>query len=769
MNNLDRLVRELQGKKVPKSTSEDKIVPVSRLNEEQLDEALKDMISKAKKWLQSVGQKIQSKLKGAKLFLQKVGQKILPMYRQGKEVIGVVDPKTGKSVMKATTKGFHRTVLLNHKLIANESKDILGKLISEIKSKSDIEKITSREIDDIGQAAQDVEDAPDDALDYVNEARVDFDDLYQILDDTAFGLKYRTSYKQDVPSLLLMGPPGAAKTSVIKQFAKNRGMKLKILEISSLYKEILGGFPIVQKVLKPGAAVDLSDDEKTKLGEEYKDLEVKIKSSDILPPSGDSNPWVLFLDEFNRDSDKMGAAMNLVLTGNIGTSYYLPLKTIVVASGNLGEDIDGVNVADMDAATWDRFNRKTLLTYDWIARAKFGEGDDEFGGDEDEEQGSEKVDKEYFEKVTKTKMGGDPSIVKNFMLRTTKEEGQDDWTINLKQFNPDAPSTRITPRTLSKLSRNMKVAALKDWEEDNLVGSHDKEWYEKEAKKKKFPSAPAYYLHVNQLHPRYFREIARTTFGPDAGDTITQMFTQFQKTKQETTTMSVEDVVLKWTAIREDGEKKIPSQIKNEFAMRLPVFLDNIGTKAKINKMIKDAGIDLSEYDFEKGDEHIWAAVNIHNFIKDSGLGLDLATGVAKELAELRAPTQSDGEDDDKKKKPVKKKPVKKELLDDILAYLIDESDIFNEAWNTVADALESDFGGTSEFKKAQSFARKGNLLTGPPPSYITSRLDGQDLYNYLLITNMQQQEKTILDRVTLGEEKDKVEEAMRNLFKKMV
>ena len=760
MNYLDLLTEELSNDNLQKSTYKDKVVSTKSLDESQLDEGVKDMLSKARAWLKTAADKIQQRFQGAKINLKKVGDKILPFFKKGKEE-GLIDPKTNKSVLKYTRSGNRSTVLINTRLV-NESKSTFGRLLVELKAKADIEKITTKEIDDIGQQAQDIEDAPDDALDYVNEARVDFDDLIQILDDTAFGLKYRTSYKQDVPSLLLMGPPGAAKTSVIKQFAKNRGMKLKILEISSLYKEILGGFPIVQKVLKPGAAVDLSDEEKSKLGDEYKDLEVKIKSSDILPPSGDPNPWILFLDEFNRDSDKMGAAMNLVLTGNIGTSYFLPLKTIVVASGNLGEDIDGVNVADMDAATWDRFNRKTLLTYDWIARTKFGEEDDDFGPQEDDDE-EEKIDKEYFEKADRVKMGGDPAVIKNFMLRTTREKGQDDWTINLKQFNPDAPDTRITPRTLSKLSRNMKAAALKDWSEDNLVGDKKKDWYEKEAKKKDFPSGPAYYLHVNQLNPRYFRDIMRTSLGPEAGDTITDMFQKLQKTKQEATTMSVEDILTKWTSIREDGKKKIPSQIKNEFAMRLPVFLDNVSTKAKFSKMVKDAGVDLSEFDIDKGDEHIWAAINIHNFIKDSGLGIDLATGVAKELAELRKPTQAKEDDDSKKK------PVRKDLLDDVLGYLIDASDIFSEAWQTVADALESDFSGTKEFKRAQSFARKGQLLTGSPPSYITDRLSGKNLYNYLFITNMQQQQQNILDRVKLEKEKDKVEEAMRILFKKMV
>ena len=249
MNNLDRLVRELSEKTAPKSTFEDKKVPTSRLDE-NLNEDLKAMMAKAQSWLNSAGKKIAQRLSGAKLFLRKVGNKIFPFYKRGKE-IGAIDPKSGKAFVKSTGSSSKRTILINTNLIANESKDVLGKLLKELKSKGDIEKIATKEIDTIGQEVQDVAEAPDDALDYVNTAEVDFDDLYEILDQTAFGLKYRTSYKQDVPSLLIMGPPGAAKTSVIKQFASDRGMKIKVLEISSLYKEILGGFPIVQKILIP--------------------------------------------------------------------------------------------------------------------------------------------------------------------------------------------------------------------------------------------------------------------------------------------------------------------------------------------------------------------------------------------------------------------------------------------------------------------------------------------------------------------------------------
>ena len=682
----------------------------------------------------------------------------------------MLDAKTGRTILKTAGNSKRRTVLINPTLVTESVQtNTFSKLLNELKSKADIERETTKKIDVIGQDIQDVTDAPDEALEFVDTAEVDFNDLYRILEETAFGLKYRTSYEQDVPSLLIMGPPGAAKTSVIKQFAKKKGMKMKVLEISSLYKEILGGFPIVQKVLKPGAAIDLSDEDKAKLGDEFKEMEVKMKNSDVLPPSKDSNPWILFLDEFNRDADKMGAAMNLALTGNIGTSYYLPLKTVVVASGNLGEDIDGVPVAEMDSATWDRFNRKALLTYDHIAHSEYGAGEDilpsEYESDKDI-----KPNKAYFEKMSKTSMKGNIATIDNFENRMTKEKGTNNWSVDIKQFNPDHPSATITPRTLSKVSKNMKIAALMDWEEDNLVGKKKKKFYEDKYKDRDFPSAPMYYLHVNQLNPRYFRDILRTSFGDKAGDVITDIFGKFQKTKQEATSMSIEDVILKWSAIREEGKKKIPSQIKNEFAMRLPSFLDNVGTKAKFNKMVKDAGIDLTEYDLEKGDDHIWAAINIHNFIKDSGLGLDLATGVAKQLAELRNPTQvgdDEAEDDDTKKK--KKAPVQKEFLDDVLGYLIEASEIFSQAWQTVADALESDFGGTSEFQQAQSFAKKGMLLTGSPPSYITDRLEGKNLYNYLLVTNMQQQEKKVLDKINLKKDRDKVEEAMRSLFKKMV
>src|SRR6056297_3441364 len=99
MNKLDRISNELKRETVSKSTFE---------------ESLKDMIKKAKSWLSSFGKKVTSKFRGAKIVLQKVGQKILPFYKRKGEV-GLINPKTGKSVMRTTTGKTHRTILINPK------------------------------------------------------------------------------------------------------------------------------------------------------------------------------------------------------------------------------------------------------------------------------------------------------------------------------------------------------------------------------------------------------------------------------------------------------------------------------------------------------------------------------------------------------------------------------------------------------------------------------------------------------------------------------
>jgi hypothetical protein len=204
-------------------------------------------------------------------------------------------------------------------------------------------------------------------------AKVSIGDLRHILKELLFSVTIRDSYSQPIPSLLVLGFPGGGKTSLIDAFAEGNNIQIHKMEIASIYKEILGGFPVVEKYLEAGKTLDDVAKDSPKEAEEFNQnlkTKVALKAVDIFPEE-DGKIHIFFLDEFNRDAEKMAAAMNLILSGSIGNQYTLPLKTITIASGNLGEDIDHVKVQQLDSATFDRFNAKVMLDRNAADALKF--------------------------------------------------------------------------------------------------------------------------------------------------------------------------------------------------------------------------------------------------------------------------------------------------------------------------------------------------------------------------------------------------------------
>lgn len=670
--------------------------------DEILDEGLKELgqkfFNRVKTWARQI-------VKGGKFFVKQIGKSFFMMFKQGKNY-GVLDTgskKVAAKWTKATKTRNHQAFFINEKVyrgrknVAAESK-FLDKLGAEIlieRSPEEIQKMASQGLSGMRGTIGDIEEPEDKDLAPMSDegaqtGKVDFDELYEIMSEVAYSLKYRNSYKQDVPSMLLMGPPGAGKTSVMKAFARDHGMQLKILEISSLYKEVIGGFPTLEKTLKQGMDPDkLSSEEKGFLRDELYNTTVKITQTDILPPSEDGGKWLLFLDEFNRDEDKMGAAMNLILTGNIGTTYKLPLKTIVVASGNLGRDLDGVDVAKMDTAVWDRFSRKLKLDYDWLGWAKYADYEnDEFTDDSGET----------------VKMGPKVAAINAFVLKRTQEEGVDNWTIDLSQFDPDAEG-RLTPRTLSKIDRQIKLAAMQDWEEDTLVGSHDKKFYQDKFKKKGFPSPQAYYLHVNQWNEKYIPKIMTDVIGPKSGSVAMDVLQSYQTAKRELTEVSPGDALLNWTTLRKQGTQ-ISKTVRTSFMSMAADLLEQYGTVSKLKNAVEEQEPNEDFLKQVKGNIPMYVAANIANFFVDTKTGPeDIASFITEHLAQTASWKKWNKADDENDKEALQKLKKNNSLVA-VTASLLDISKDFQDAWALAMDAKEEEETKKVEESLKQVFGR---------------------------------------------------------------
>jgi hypothetical protein len=236
-------------------------------------------------------------------------------------------------------------------------------------------------IHDIG--AGDVADDQD-FLNKIETSEVNLTTLSELFEELFNSLIFRHEKGEVVPSLLLLGYPGTGKTALVNTL-KSQGAKVHIIEIASVYKEILGGIPVITngvisdevlarldanvKALKSKGEVESDVITKYANGETVS-KKVVMMASDLLPEE-DGGYHIMFFDEFNRDSDKMAAAMNLMLSGSIGTQYHLPIKTMVVCSGNLGVSIDGVKVTELDSATFDRYTAKVTMAPDYIKSGEY--------------------------------------------------------------------------------------------------------------------------------------------------------------------------------------------------------------------------------------------------------------------------------------------------------------------------------------------------------------------------------------------------------------
>jgi len=456
-------------------------------------------------------------------------------------------------------------------------------------------------------------------LEYLSTAKVDMEDIEEILSEFVTALAFRKDREKDpVPSLLIQGFPGGGKTSIIKAFARTNNMKIHILEIASIYKEILGGFPVVRdgKVVGHEFADDEEIDNKIKKLKDSPDKVIKkwkvdddlesgksytvnMTAADIFPAE-DGQIHVFFMDEYNRDEAKMAAAMNLLLSGSIGNSYHLPLKTIVVAAGNLGKDIDQVNVVQMDSATFDRFDATVNLkrTARDQVNASFDYGSKGLNITREQRGGGASIDPELQEKYD-IKMGGMNTSIDIWLATMVEKYGPEllsgDWKseIGIKPLTRDYDDAlsqndtsidtesayMISTRKIEKINTRLKTRGVRDWiaqkekengdsnAADGLVDPEEyKDYFDKINERflqykttsdwekefdehksawmnKGIPSACALYLHICQWCGPYLPSILKTSLGGQPGQLITKIKNSVEIARNELRKITPNDVI----------------------------------------------------------------------------------------------------------------------------------------------------------------------------------------------------------------------------------
>jgi len=142
----------------------------------------------------------------------------------------------------------------------------------------------------------------------------------------------------DPPALMVYGPPGIGKTTILKNFAQTKGYELRVKHLSRMDTTDWSGIPKMDSDQKYTEFLPIS----------------------LFKQSQNNRKIVIFFDELNTAIPQvLNAALDVILEKKADTDTYsqaaqLPSNTIIFAAGNLGPEEDGTYVEELSMAVKTR-------------------------------------------------------------------------------------------------------------------------------------------------------------------------------------------------------------------------------------------------------------------------------------------------------------------------------------------------------------------------------------------------------------------------------
>lgn len=142
----------------------------------------------------------------------------------------------------------------------------------------------------------------------------------------------------DKVNLLVYGLSGLGKTSIVRNYAKDNNLKLKIINLATKLPEAIGGIPYVTDK------------------EYYREL-LSIELKEVFDDDGDG--WVIFFDEINQGSPEVFNTLYGIcypMGEDREWAGHSLSKAQIVACGNLADGSDGtVYLNDLPTPLHNRF------------------------------------------------------------------------------------------------------------------------------------------------------------------------------------------------------------------------------------------------------------------------------------------------------------------------------------------------------------------------------------------------------------------------------